>query len=278
MRLVSLIKRVPVLGPLLVSTWRAMLRLLHSPVSSIRLRALVKAPSADARAIGLAALDTWTQPDIEAQRAILLSDESSLVDPANGAAGPYDANKRICDACAVSKSEGAAQLLGRMVKQFAPTTAIELGTNLGISSAYIARAIANGELTTFEASSNRLRIARKLHHSLDVKNVRYVEGLFSDTLAMELDSLPPIEFAFIDGHHQYQPTLDYLRLILSHSAPGAVFVFDDIRWSSGMRRAWRVLKADNRFSTVVDFNLFGVCVLRKPGDSERVTTGVISIC
>ena len=42
-----------------------------------------------------------------------------------------------------------------------------------------------------------------------------------------------MDLACIDGHHQYQPPLDYFEALWRYSRQTAIFVFDDIRWSEG---------------------------------------------
>ena len=53
-----------------------------------------------------------------------------------------------------------------MSPAFAPAAVIELGTNVGISSAYIAAGLKDGILTTLESSAHRLRLAQDLHGDL----------------------------------------------------------------------------------------------------------------
>ena len=53
------------------------------------------------------------------------------------------------------------------------------------------------------------------------------------------------------GHHQYQPALDYFDALWRYSGQTAIFVFDDIRWSEGMLRAWAQLRADPRLDITV---------------------------
>jgi len=117
-------------------------------------------------------------------------------------------------------------------------------------------------VTTLEASPYRLRLAKANHERLALQ-LDYVQGLFSDTLDETLERLPPVDLAFVDGHHQYEPTLRYFEQIAAKAAPGCIFVFDDIRWSDGMRRAWRELKAKPVFEAVADLGDMGVAVLSR---------------
>ena len=118
-------------------------------------------------------------------------------------------------------------------------------------------------------------VAKRIHEALGLTRIDYVSGLFSDTLSETLQRLGPIDLAFIDGHHQYQPTLDYFQAILPFATDDCVFVFDDIRWSDGMERAWSELQRDDRFGLVVDVGSVGVCARKVPGDAERVVLPAI---
>ncbi len=202
------------------------------------------------------------QEKIEAERKRLLGRNELLDDSSLGKTGLFDGDLTVRQAAQVSKPPKQALLLFHLVRHLQPQNVIELGTNLGISAAYIGAALKmngqDGRVTTLEASPYRLQIAKTLHSNLSLDNVAYVEGLFSDTLLSTLESSAPVDLAFIDGHHQYQPTLDYFEEILRFAAPGATFVFDDIRWSDGMKKAWAQIQADERLGVVVDVAAVGL--------------------
>jgi len=218
---------------------------------------------------------------IEAWRDDLQKREEPLVDGTLGAGGLYDEGVTIQTACKVSKPARQATLLYHLIREFQPAQAVELGCNVGISAAYQAAALqlnGHGALTTFEASPYRLRLAQALHAKVELGNIRYEQGLFTETLEPALRNLEPVDYAFIDGHHQYQPTLDYFDLIWRHSAENAVFVFDDIRWSEGMKRAWQEIAADPRAILIVDCNAVGVCITtRNPPAANRYVSPVLKL-
>ena len=201
--------------------------------------------------------------DIEREREAFARRTDPLVDGTLDGEGPYDRGS-IADAAKVSKSPRDCLLLYSVVRAFEPRTVIELGTNIGISGAYIARALKDsgkgGRLTTLEGSPYRSRLAKELHTKLDIGNVSYRQGLFTDTLQSTLNEMPPIDVAFIDGHHQYEPTLQYFDLIARHSSPDCVFIFDDIGWSDGMKKAWLELRADPRLPVSITFAGLGVAL------------------
>lgn len=211
---------------------------------------------------------------IENEREYLLSRDEPLNDGSLGQGGLYDGGQTtIRKACKVSKPPKPALMLYLLTRAIKPQNVIELGTNVGISSSYIGAALKangeNGKLTTLDASPYRQRLAKEIHHNLGIENISYVEGLFTDTLDKTLRDIGSIDLAFIDGHHQYQPTLDYFEKILEFANKDAMFVFDDIRWSSDMKKAWLQIQSDSRLGLVVDFSSIGVCVRRQKTISQQ---------
>ena len=169
-------------------------------------------------------LDTQTSAEharihaIEQERRRMLNDDSPLIDGSEAEPGLYDKGQTIGAVTKVSKSPRGALLLYQFIREFRPQLVVELGTNVGISAAYQAAALnenANGgRLVTLEASPYRLRLAKSLHAKLGLENISYVQGLFSDTLQPALaEHGHQVDLAYIDGHHQYQPTLDYFEAL-----------------------------------------------------------------
>ena len=210
---------------------------------------------------------------IESARTALLEDASPLVDESLGPAGIYDDGLSVAKAARASRNPADSLMLYKLVREFRPRTILELGTNLGVSSAYLAAAQnlnGAGEVFTLDASPYRQRIARNLHGECSLDNVHYVAGLFTDTLHGTLADIALVDFAFIDGHHQYQPTIDYFNMIFGHSAPECVFIFDDINWSDGMRRAWSELNDDPRFTVVASLQNVGIGIATKEPSQARI--------
>lgn len=201
---------------------------------------------------------------IERERKLMLSNQEPLIDGSLGKAGLYDDGRTVKDACEASKDSRSAAFLFLLIREFKPSAALELGTNVGITSAYQTAGLksnGSGELITLEASPYRMRLAEQLHKKLKLtEHVDFKVGLFQDTLDTTLQKFEPIDYAFIDGHHQYQPTLDYFDLIYKNASDEAVFVFDDINWSPGMKRAWQEIKNDERLAVAADFGSVGIGV------------------
>ena len=145
---------------------------------------------------------------------------------------------------------------------------LELGTCLGISAAYQASALDHhdgaGFVTCEGAAALAERAATNLRQ-LGLGRCQVVPGRFADTLAAVAAEQEPIDYAFIDGQHDQQATVRYFETLRPHLAPSAANVFDDIRWSAGMTRAWRKICASPGVATTMDRGRLGVVIVEERG-------------
>lgn len=210
---------------------------------------------------------------IEQQRRAWLESDQELVSGSVGPGREWDAGITLRRACEASKDPVPASLLFLLVEEFRPRRVLELGTNVGVSSGYLAVALDRnrdgGSLYTLEASPSRLRHARQLHARLGLDNIEYRQGLFEDTIGPTLDDMATVDMAFVDGHHRLEPTLRYFDLIKAYLACPAVVVFDDIRISDEMRQAWHAIQHDRRVTLAVDLYAIGVCIVGPARRSAR---------
>lgn len=232
--------------------------------------------------------ERWIQA-IERRRAALLASREVVEVPDFGAGTPADTRTqdemstgRICtevvgEACLnYSKEPFWAELLFHIIRQIKPVSCIEMGACVGISGAYQAAALelnGAGALHTMEGSPSFARITTETLETLSLKHRATVAvGRFSDTLDSVLAARTPVDCCFIDGHHDEVATIQYFEDVLPHLAPEAVLLFDDIRWSPGMIRAWEKIRADSRTGVSIDLGKIGICLT---GAGRR---GRFSIC
>ena len=166
--------------------------------------------------------------------------------------------------------ESATLLLFHLVRALQPNLCLELGTSLGVSAAYQAAALSlngHGRLVTLERYSGLAAFAdeylRSLGLSPDCVTVRC--GFFSDvleTVLVEARAAGGIGLAFVDGHHDGAATVRYFGQLLTALAHPAVIVFDDIRWSLAMRRAWLQIASDPRAMRAIDLWTMGIVIVR----------------
>jgi predicted O-methyltransferase YrrM len=206
---------------------------------------------------------------IEARRRELLKSTKSISVKDFGAgsqvAGAGGAQRRLSAITRhAAKPPRLAQLLFRLVNHFQPATILELGTSLGLTTAYLAAARARSQVITFEGCPNTAAVARETLEKLELKNVRLIEGNLDQTLPATLAELQkPVDFAFFDGNHRYEPTLRYFEQCLAKAHENSVFVLDDIHWSAEMEQAWEAIKANPAVTVTVDLFYVGLVFFRK---------------
>lgn len=156
-----------------------------------------------------------------------------------------------------------SQLLFRMIDYYGPKQIIELGTSLGITTAYLASANPAAKVTTFEGSGTIAQIAKQNHGSLGLANITLREGNFDEELPRWLAQNKKVDFAFIDGNHAYKPTMAYFEALLDVVEDHSILVFDDIHWSKEMEAAWAQISAHPRVTLSIDLFFIGVVFFRK---------------
>lgn len=155
------------------------------------------------------------------------------------------------------------KVLYALVSYFKPETILEIGTSIGISSAYMASAASGSKFISLEGNPAAVEKAALFHSSLGIKNARLISGDFKETLLPALTSLGKLDMAFIDGNHTYQATLSYFEACLPFTNEHSVLVFDDIYWSEGMTRAWEEIRAHPQVRVSIDIYQFGIVCFRK---------------
>ena len=157
-----------------------------------------------------------------------------------------------------AKSPRLAQLLQRLCASNQSHYIIELGTNLGLSTAYLASNNSNSQVFTLEGQPELCQIAQQNFKQLHLNNIKIIEGNIDDTLPRLIQQIPQIDLLFIDANHQYQATLDYYNLAKSKVHKNAIIIFDDIHWSKGMQQAWNEIRQDPDIRLSIDIFHMGI--------------------
>jgi predicted O-methyltransferase YrrM len=204
--------------------------------------------------------------DIEKLRKDLLKDkrEISITDLGAGSSVNSSKKRKVKDIAKNSaKAPKLAQLLFRLVQYFQPENILELGTSLGISTAYLSKANEQAKVTTIEGCPETAKVAQENFSKLNLENVNLLQGNFDDVLPQHLAQIEKLDFVFIDGNHQEKPTIDYFEKCLEKSHDDSIFIFDDIHWSAGMEAAWTHIKAHEKVTVSLDLYFIGIVFFRK---------------
>ena len=168
-----------------------------------------------------------------------------------------------------------AQMLFRLVnwlghdvckesKEIAPRqgiTVVELGTSLGITTAYLASVDTRNRVLTYEGCGAVADVARENWRKLGLDNIAcYVGEIDVEKLS---EQVAQVDIAFIDANHTYASTLAYFNVLAEKVHKKSVIVVDDIHHSEEMERAWKEICADDRVTSTMDLFQMGLVFFDK---------------
>jgi len=136
---------------------------------------------------------------------------------------------------------------------------VELGTSIGMNTLYLATANTKSRVFTVEGSKELYTFSQQLFEKNQVHNITSINDTFEAALPLVLAQIPQLDLLFVDGNHQYQPTMNYFNQALLKKTADSVFVFDDINWSEDMSKAWEEIK--NHPEVTLSFDLFFVGIV-----------------
>jgi predicted O-methyltransferase YrrM len=203
----------------------------------------------------------YAYDSVEALREKLkLNKEIIQVEDMGAGSGSTKSNTRSIASIAkhAAKPKKYGQLLFRIVNHYQPSTILELGTSLGITTSYLALGNQQANLVTIEGSKTIAEKALENFAYLGVNNVKLIQGNFDRILPKTVEALAQIDMAFVDGNHRKQPTLDYFEQLLPVMTESSVMVFDDIHWSADMEEAWEQIRGDKRVMLSIDLFFLGL--------------------
>ena len=209
--------------------------------------------------------------EIEELRAVLLGDERLINITDLGAGSHINNNKKKRDSALAKnalKPPRLAQLIFRLAKYVKPGTVIELGTCLGITTSYLAKAAPRARVISIEGCPETASVAEENLSHLKVQNVQLRVGNFDEILPGIINDQDTLDFVFIDGNHRKDATLNYFRWCLPKLSKNGIMIFDDIYWSKGMKEAWEEIKTHPQVTVTVDLFWIGLVFIR-PGQVKE---------
>ena len=189
--------------------------------------------------------------------------------------GENGERRRVCDIAKRSLTKRKyAEMLFRLVNWLGTThrlangrgtansvafrglTIVELGTSLGVTTAYLAMPDSRNRVLTFEGCASVAEVAEENWRKLSVKNIQCVVGAIdAAVLSRELSC---VDVAFVDANHTYAGAREYFNVLASMVHEKSVIVMDDIHYSSEMERAWKEICEDERVTSTMDLYQMGL--------------------
>lgn len=162
-----------------------------------------------------------------------------------------------------------AQLLSRLLNYMngreyvpdrqRPLRIVELGTSLGLTTAYLAAIDGRNTVDTFEGSDEIAAMAVLNWNKLGLSNIHSVVGPIDDTLLFYTrDAREKIDWVLMDANHTGEATCRYFQWLLPLMDKDGVVVIDDIRYSADMYRAWRTICGYEGVTATMDLGNMGL--------------------
>ena len=188
--------------------------------------------------------------------------------------------RRVCDIARRSLAKRKyAQMLSRLVNwlgashslengsgtayslEFRGLTIVELGTSLGVTTAYMAAMDSRNRVVTFEGCEAVANMARENWKALNINNIECRVGkIDAEQLTRDIEHL---DVAFIDANHTYVSTCEYFDVLAGKVREKSVIVVDDIHYSEEMEKAWKAICADERVTSTIDLYQMGLVFFDK---------------
>lgn len=169
----------------------------------------------------------------------------------------------------VTQKQGA--LLYRLCRWYRPSLVIELGSGLGISTAYLSAGAGSSPVVSIEGSPEKHAFAIA-HRPVFTEGVtEFIMGGFDRCFPPLLERVCDKTVIFIDGDHRYQPTIEKVHALLQTMGDGIrelMIILDDIYWSDEMEKAWKAAFADHRVDISLDLFHMGILFTR-PGIAKQ---------
>lgn len=199
---------------------------------------------------------TW--PAIEWIRSRMIKSKA-IIPFVDLGGGRHSGNRKLSEiALHTAKQAKYGKWLHRTIAIQRPVYALELGSGTGISTLYQLSAMApNTRFISLEGDHTLAEIARYNASRIGL-NAEIWTGDFAQNLPQVLAQIPRIDYAFIDGNHQKDPTLNYFNTLLQKTHTKTILIFDDIYWSEEMRQAWNAIKSHESVVATIDIFAMGM--------------------
>ena len=188
-------------------------------------------------------------------------------------AGSNINNSKIREVKDIAKNSAKNSKFGKLIYKitqfYSPKNILELGTSLGISTLYLAKAKKTSKVYSLEGCPETTKIAKNNFDKMNARNINIKVGDFKNTLIETLNDIANIDLAFIDGNHQQKPTILYFEQCLKYANNNTIFIFDDIHWSKGMENAWEYIKSHEKTTLTVDLFYIGIVFIKSELSKEN---------
>lgn len=204
--------------------------------------------------------------DIEKLRSELFLDVRSITITDLGAGSLLTKNKQnkiSTLARNILKPARLDQLIYRLIADVNPGNIIELGSCLGITTAYLAKAAPNARVISIEECPETAAIALENLDKLHIQNSELLVGNLDELLPDIIKNIPELDLILINGSHTKEAILNYFQWCLPKLSERSIMIFDHIHRSKEMNEAWEHIKGQPKVSVTIDLFQIGLVFVKK---------------
>lgn len=216
--------------------------------------------------------DCMAMPEAALRYRNSLHDSSKIIRLQNHGAGSRITKSALRKVSAIAKSSSVklkqGMFLYRLVKWYQPSMIVELGTGIGISTAFLASGSQEAALITVDGDPIKSALAQDELGAAGFSHITFHQSTFGVVMPEIMEKLESRCLFFIDGDHRFEATVNTVKRILGKGHEEVIIVLDDIYWSDEMEKAWRLLSADERIVIAIDLFFMGILVCR-PGIEKQ---------
>lgn len=134
---------------------------------------------------------------------------------------------------------------------------LELGTSLGINTAYLSKCSTVQEIITVEANFELVELAKETLKDAEIR-IELITADITDAIVNLADRNKSFDFVLVDANHKYEATTNYFRQLKHLIHDESIIVFDDINWSPEMTRAWNEICEDEHVTLTLENFQMGI--------------------
>lgn len=155
---------------------------------------------------------------------------------------------------AVSK-DFKCKLLLFIVNFFKSQTILELGTSLGVSTLYLAKA---DNLKKIISVEGEMDIYRYIQNKVADGKLTLLNSTFTDFFVKAINDSELYDCIVIDGDHTYNATIDNFNQSRKILSENGIIILDDIYWSKGMKNAWKYIQNEHHEFHTINLFFYGI--------------------
>jgi len=136
------------------------------------------------------------------------------------------------------------------------TLTVELGTYLGRSTAFLAKANPEGKVLTvdMDPKPDFIKIKEKF------KNIQSYLGRSDDQKLLDSVNDESVDICFFDTAHEYNVISSEVKLWAPKIKSGGIMLFDDVFMNDGMKQFWQELQYTKDHSMDLHWTGFGYAI------------------